>query len=76
MIDHQRQVDELKGQHEDLEHAMKQEHGHLRIAKAHVESLVKVMTSILEHIVTKCQIHINADGGRSRSQNLSQISGD
>ena len=50
----------------------------MRIAKAHIESLVKVTTQILEHIVTKCQIvtpgSLNENYQRSRSQNLSQIS--
>lgn len=33
---------------------MKHERSSLRIAKAHIESLVRVTTQILEHIVTKC----------------------
>ena len=56
-----------------MEHDLKQEKSHFRIAKAHIESLVKVTTAILEHIVTKCQIHVATDG-RARSQNLSQLS--
>ena len=61
-----RQLEEQRSKNEDLEHDLKQEHASLRIAKAHIESLVKVTTSILEQIVTKCQIHIT-EGGRSRS---------
>ena len=44
----------------------------IRICKSHLESMVKVTSKILEHIVTKCQIQIH--DGRSRSHNLSQIS--
>jgi len=38
----------------DFENELKQERASLRVAKAHIESLVRVTTSILEHIVTKC----------------------
>ena len=44
----------MKDKGTNLEHDLKQEHAHLRIAKAHIESLVKVTTSVIEHIVTKC----------------------
>jgi len=62
-------MEEIHGKNEDLEQEFKQERAQLRVAKAHIESLVRVTTSILEHIVTKCQIHINER--RSRSQNMS-----
>lgn len=71
--DLQRQVDELTDKNQDIEHDFKHERSQFRIAKAHIESLVKVTTAILEHIVTKCQINITNEG-RARSQNMSQIS--
>lgn len=64
-----RQIDQLNEKNIDFENEIKTEKTQLRVAKAHIESLVRVTTGILEHIVTKCQIHI-ADG-RSRSQNMS-----
>lgn len=64
-----RQIDQLNEKNIDFESEIKTERTQLRVAKAHIESLVRVTTGILEHIVTKCQIHI-ADG-RSRSQNMS-----
>ncbi len=49
-----RSIDELKDKHIDAQHELKTERTQLRVAKAHIESLVKVTTGILEHIVTKC----------------------
>ena len=44
MIDLERQIAEQNGKYEELVHDFKHEHAHLRIAKAHIESLVKVTT--------------------------------
>ena len=60
-----RHVVELNEKNEDIENELKQQNSRLRVAKAHIESLVKVTTSILEHIVTKCQIHVNDRRSRS-----------
>ena len=44
----------LRESKDDLEHDFKNLQSQHRLTKAHLESLVKVTTAILEQIVTKC----------------------
>ena len=51
---------------QEIQNDAKKNQSQLRISKVHLESVIKVATAILEHIVTRCQIHV--EFGRSRSQ--------